>query len=115
MRAVQDSNAADFPPHPPAQRPRSRRAWREPVVASGVLTSEVPGGGAAAQRVVRVVNLSPGGAGLVSVAPLSVGTEYRLDIAGRPDRSGRVRIVYCRQAPNGFDVGTEYLDPSTSP
>lgn len=85
-----------------------RRNWRESVIASGVLTA--PGvNGAAASRLVRVTNLSAGGVGIVSPTPLSVGAEFLLDIAGRPDRSGRVRVAFCRQTPTGYETGTEFV------
>lgn len=106
MRVAQDSNVGDGNSGLPAEQ---RRSWREAVVASGVLTAEGVGGGAAAQRVVRVVNLSEGGAGLVAAAPLGVGMEYRLEIAGRPDHSGRVRVVFCRPTHGGYEVGTQFI------
>jgi hypothetical protein len=107
MRAVQDSNVGGDGTGGFAEQ---RRSWREPVVASGVLTAEGVGGGAAAQRVVRVVNLSEGGAGIIAAAPLGVGMEYRLEIAGRPEGSGRVRVVFCRPAHGGYEVGTHFID-----
>lgn len=86
-----------------------RRNWREPVVASGMLTT-TSAAGAAAQRQVRVINLSAGGVGMISPAPLGVGSEYTLSIMGRPERSGRVRIVFCRGYQQGYEVGAEYVN-----
>src|SRR6476469_6669742 len=85
-----------------------RRSWREPVVASGVLTADAVSG-AAGQRVVRVINMSEGGVGMVASAPLGVGTEHGIEIAGRPERSGRIRIVFCKPAHAGFEVGAQYV------
>jgi hypothetical protein len=96
-----DGGAAGFAEH--------RRAWREPILASGVLTAVGGAAGAAGQRVVRVVNLSEGGVGIVTATQLGVGTEHEIQIAGRPEGSGRVRIVFCRPARAGFEVGAQYL------
>src|SRR4051812_3116687 len=99
--------SAQFSQGDPANR---RQSWREPVVASGVLTS--PGAsGAAGQRAVRVINVSAGGVGLISPAPLSVGAELMLAIPGRPDRSGMVRVVFCRKYQHDYEVGVQFLAP----
>lgn len=106
MRAVQESNVPTSASNEAGGE--QRRNWREPVVASGVLTSEGVSG-AAGRRAVRVVNLSEGGAGLVVPAPLGVGMEYLLEISGRPERSGRVRVVFCRPTHGGFEVGAQFV------
>jgi len=85
-----------------------RRHWREPVVAAAVLTAAGVSG-AAGQRVVRVINISEGGVGMVSPGALSVGTEHGIEIVGRPERSGRIRVVFCRTTHGGFEVGAEYV------
>ena len=85
-----------------------RRSWREPVVASGVLTADAVSG-AAGQRVVRVINISDGGVGMVSSSPLGVGTEHGIEIAGRSESSGRIRIVFCKPTHAGYETGAQYL------
>ncbi len=84
------------------RRRQARRHYRVPVAVAGVLEGSL----------VRVVDLTPGGAGVLAPRPLEVGTavELRLDLPAVGDRINEVRVHFtvcsCRATPEqGWRMG----------